>query len=170
MLGDVQKDGVLTLSDADWMAEYIVGRAPEGFYAFNADVTSDKEIDVLDVVAIINGISGKTVNFVPSVDGTARIYSSASSVKCGGTRKLNVWVSAPQYVTAFQTTVLLTGALSVDTLNITSGNVLSTTHVLKSGAVAEGTRILGYSTNNDAFDGLSGTLLSLVLELSLIHI
>ncbi|MDY5192183.1 MAG: CotH kinase family protein [Bacteroidaceae bacterium] len=166
MLGDVQKDGVLTLSDADWMAEYIVGRAPEGFYAFNADVTSDKEIDVLDVVAIINGISGKTVNFVPSVDGTARIYSSASSVKCGGTRKLNVWVSAPQYVTAFQTTVLLTGALSVDTLNITSGNVLSTTHVLKSGAVAEGTRILGYSTNNDAFDGLSGTLLSLVLEAS----
>ena len=164
MLGDVQKDGVLTLSDADWVAEYIVGRAPEGFYAFNADVTSDKEIDVLDVVAIINGISGKTVNFVPSVDGTARIYSSASSVKCGGTRKLNVWVSAPQYVTAFQTTVLLTGALSVDTLKITSGNVLSTTHVLKSGAVAEGTRILGYSTNNDAFDGLSGTLLSLVLE------
>lgn len=164
LMGDVQKDGVLTLSDADWVAEYIMGRAPEGFFKYNADANSDREIDVLDVVAIINGISGKEVSFSPVDDSSARIYSSTASVKCGGTRKVSVWMSAPQYITAFQTTLVLTGALSVDTLNINMGNVFGTTHVLKRGGNADGVRVLGYSTENGIFKGLNGTLFSLVLE------
>ncbi|MGN0233212.1 MAG: CotH kinase family protein [Bacteroidaceae bacterium] len=164
LMGDVQKDGVLTLCDADWVAEYIVGRAPEGFFKYNADVTSDKEINVLDVVAIINGISGQEVNFTPVDDSSARIYSSTASVKCGSTRKVNVWMSTPQYITAFQTTLVLTGALSVDTLNITYGNVSGDTHILKRGSDETGVRILGYSTENATFKGLNGTLFSVVLE------
>lgn len=164
LMGDVQKDDLLTLTDADWEAEHIVGRTPAGFFSDNADVNYDGAVNVLDVVGIIGGIGGETIHFQPDNEGKARMYSSNSSIKSGSTRKLNVWMSAPRGITACQADIILNGALAVDTQNVNLGNMFSDTHVLKRGMQQDNVRVLAYSTANNSFKTLNGTFISFILQ------
>ena len=164
MLGDVQQDDLLTLTDADWEAEHIVGRTPADFYQPNADANSDGSVDVLDVVTIVGKTVGQDIAFAPGTSSGFRLYSSNTSVKCGGTRKVNLWLSSSRNVTACQADIVLTGALTVDTAEVSVGNMHSSTHVLKCGAQGDTLRVLSYSTGNAPLLALNGTLLSLTLR------
>lgn len=164
LAGDVKKDDKIDVWDADWEAESIVGREPAEFFALNSDVNQDRKVDVLDVVAIINAVGGKTTNFTESDEGNARLYSSNASVKASNSRKVNVWLTSPLTISAYQADILVSDGLSVDTLTINEGNLHSATHVLKRGRVEGNARILGYSTDNSGLKGLNGTLLTFIIE------
>lgn len=166
LLGDVCQDEHLTLTDADWEAEHIVGRTPDDFCARNADANADGNVDVLDVVTIVNGKDGKASHFIPGTQTNIRMYSSSTSVKCGSTRRVNVWIASSQAISACQADVILSSGLSADTATISVGNMHSNTHVLKRGAVGDTVRIVDYSTANAPFKSLNGTLLSLTLQAS----
>ena len=164
LLGDVQQDDSLTLTDADWEAEHIVWRTPYGFYLPNADANGDGLVDVLDVVDIVAGTKDKSIQYETQTQSNVRMYSSNASVKSAGTRKVNVWLASSQSVTACQADVILSGGLSVDTTNISVGNMNSDTHVLKRGAQGDTVRVVAYSTANAPLRTLNGTLLSFILQ------
>ena len=164
LLGDVQQDDTLTLTDADWEAEHIVWRTPDGFYLPNADANSDGGVDVLDVVAIVHGTGGSSVKFETAERANTRMYSSNASVKRAGTRKVNVWLASSQHVTACQADLILSEGLAVDTASVSAGNMGSDTHVLKRGARGDTVRVVAYSTTNAPMSMLNGTLLTFVLR------
>ncbi len=56
LLGDVNEDGLINLSDVTCAINYILGRSVTTFNFLNADMNSDGLINVSDVTAIINVI------------------------------------------------------------------------------------------------------------------
>ena len=54
VLGDINDDGKVDVSDYIGVANYILGSAPEGFNAASADVNADGIIDVSDYIGIAN--------------------------------------------------------------------------------------------------------------------
>lgn len=59
LLGDVNNDGIVNVTDVMLTVNYVVGQAPAGFVEANADMNADGLITVTDVIAIVNiAVSG----------------------------------------------------------------------------------------------------------------
>ena len=59
LLGDVNNDGFVNVTDVMLTVNYVVGQAPAGFIEANADMNADGLITVTDVIAIVNiAVSG----------------------------------------------------------------------------------------------------------------
>ncbi len=62
-VGDVNKDGTLTIVDALMVAQYIVGLNPKGFYIDSADVNVDGAVTIVDALIIAQ----YTVGLIPAL-------------------------------------------------------------------------------------------------------
>ena len=51
---DVNKDGMVSITDVTYMVDYILGNGTDKFNLKNADVNEDKKIDVTDVTRIVD--------------------------------------------------------------------------------------------------------------------
>ena len=59
LLGDVNNDGFVNLTDVMLTVNYVVGQTPAGFIKANADMNADGIITVTDVITIVNiAVSG----------------------------------------------------------------------------------------------------------------
>lgn len=59
LLGDVNNDGFVNVTDVMLTVNYVVGQTPAGFVEANADMNADGTITVTDVIAIVNiAVSG----------------------------------------------------------------------------------------------------------------
>lgn len=59
LLGDVNNDGYVNVTDVMLTVNYVVGQSPSGFIEANADMNADGQITVTDVIAIVNlAVSG----------------------------------------------------------------------------------------------------------------
>ena len=58
MLGDVNMDGILNVSDVTALISYVLGGSPSPFNKFNADVTEDNQHTVGDVTRLISMVLG----------------------------------------------------------------------------------------------------------------
>ena len=59
LLGDVNNDGYVNVTDVMLTVNYVVGQSPAGFIEANADMNADGLITVTDVIAIVNlAVSG----------------------------------------------------------------------------------------------------------------
>ncbi|MBO4800835.1 MAG: choice-of-anchor D domain-containing protein [Bacteroidaceae bacterium] len=59
MLGDVNKDGEVNLTDASWIVRHYVGRTPEGFDVSKADVNNDGNVNLSDAQKVVRIFVGK---------------------------------------------------------------------------------------------------------------
>ena len=66
MLGDVNHDGFVNISDVTYVISYILNKAPSPFYMNEADVNQDGWINISDVTAIINIILNKATANAPA--------------------------------------------------------------------------------------------------------
>lgn len=66
MLGDVNHDGFVNISDVTYVISYILNKAPSPFYMNEADVNRDGWINISDVTAIINIILNKATANAPA--------------------------------------------------------------------------------------------------------
>ena len=57
--GDVNNDGFINLTDADWVVKHFVGRTPSGFNYRAADVDEDGNINLTDARLIVNMFIGR---------------------------------------------------------------------------------------------------------------
>ena len=59
LLGDVDSDGRLTITDVTMMVNYCIGVQPSGFNAAVSDLNNDKQTTVTDVIILVNLIIGE---------------------------------------------------------------------------------------------------------------
>ena len=59
LLGDVNNDGYINLTDADWVVKHFVGRTPDGFNYRAADVDEEGNINLTDARLIVNMFIGR---------------------------------------------------------------------------------------------------------------
>ena len=57
LLGDVNGDGAVTITDVSMTVGYVVGNTQAGFIKANADVNGDKDINITDVMAIVQMVT-----------------------------------------------------------------------------------------------------------------
>ena len=62
-LGDVNSDGVTTVTDVTMLVDHILGKDNDNFNMTNADINGDGDINVTDVTAVVNLILGNN-NFI----------------------------------------------------------------------------------------------------------
>ena len=66
VLGDVDGDGTVSVTDVAWIVNHILGVNDNNFIAANADINGDGEIDINDVMATVSIIlKGEVVNICP---------------------------------------------------------------------------------------------------------
>ena len=66
VMGDVDGDGTVSVTDVAWIVNHILGVNDNNFIAANADINGDGEIDINDVMATVSIIlKGEVVNICP---------------------------------------------------------------------------------------------------------
>ena len=78
LLGDINSDGLVDVSDYIGVANHILGNTPNGFNALAADVNEDNAIDVSDYIGIANiiltgSIYGNSNNAAPAFEEDAEL-------------------------------------------------------------------------------------------------
>ncbi len=58
-MGDVNGDGLINLTDADWIVKHFVGKTPNGFISNAADVNGDGLINLSDASQVVNIFVGR---------------------------------------------------------------------------------------------------------------
>lgn len=61
LMGDVNNDGCVDISDVLLIVDEILGKNPEGFIRANADINQDDVIDISDVLLVVDIILGKNI-------------------------------------------------------------------------------------------------------------
>jgi len=124
-------------------------------------MNGDKLIDVYDIVALRNYIDNVPQH---SETFTARLYAANATIKAGGTRKVNVTLSAAQTATALQADIKFDTMLSAKAESVQSGTIESGSHIVRAGQTKDGIRILVYSPTQEPFISRTGVAFSFVVD------
>ena len=160
LLGDVNDDGIVDVTDVNLTISYMLGKNPEVFIFPAGDIDGNNTIDVTDVNGIINIILGKvgqtTIQRVKRRDHRTLLTTDDMlsiepfSVKVGETRTLDIYLHNGQNYSAMQFDITLP-----DGIEMVSGSVTSTTrsaHHSQMMRTSETTsRVLSYSMNDMDF-------------------
>jgi hypothetical protein len=156
LMGDVDSNGEVNVTDAVLIIDDILGRNPWNFNAEAADVNYDSYINVTDVVLVIDHVLGKVnLNRAAATDAEMGAISLSSDMK-------TVSLTNPSAYTAFQMDVTLPKGVSLEDVLLTERAARSHSVVIRE--MENGSyRIVGVSMKNDAFKGNVGDLLQLQL-------
>ena len=66
LLGDVNMDGTVNITDVSRIVEYVLGRSPSNFNSANADLNGDGTINITDVIMVVKIILGETPTDIPA--------------------------------------------------------------------------------------------------------
>ena len=159
--GDINNDGKVTDEDISLLLDYIMNPIDTDFPVYRADMNNDNSLDIYDVVAIRNYIDG---NLQKEELFTARLYAANTTIKAGGTRKVNVTLSASQMATAWQADIKCGSMLSVKPESIQLGTIVSESHVVRVGQTKDGIRLLVYSPTQEPLLNRTGAAFYFVLD------
>ena len=159
LLGDVNGDGLINVTDVVLIIDYILGRNPGNFNGAVADVNNDGSINVTDVVLVIDVILGRTtLNRAAAIDEVGSIAITSLNEQA-----TTIALNNPTAYTAFQMDVTLPQGVSLEKVQLTGRAALS--HAVSASQQADGSyRIVGFSMANEPFTGGSGDLLTLSLQ------
>ena len=161
LAGDVNSNGVLDETDAEWIAAYLTGDEPAGFEVINADANLDSRIDVADVVTV-----RRILNEVPlgTQELEATLYSSNASVKASGTRKVTVWLNTSRAATAYEADIILSQGLSIQQGSLDFNTRVNTAaHNTICLPMLNGAHIIVYAPGNENLGATTGTALTFTL-------
>jgi len=156
LMGDVDSNGLINVTDVVLIIDQIVGRYPWNFNADAADVNYDGYINITDVVLVIDHLLGKVnLNRAAATDAEMGAISLSSDMK-------TVSLTNPSAYTAFQMDVTLPKGVGLEDVLLTERAARSHSVVIRE--MENGSyRIVGVSMKNDAFKGNVGDLLQLQL-------
>lgn len=168
MKGDVIEDKTLDIKDIMAMESYLRGDSLQAFCIEAADVNGDGRVDVADVVAMQVLMSGGEIG---TSSFTARMYSSAQSVKADGTKNVSHYFSCSRKITACQADIRLTEGLYILPEDVKLSPLAGTGHKLivktldtDSKGRCMAVRVITYSTDNEEMSSSSGRVFSFTLH------
>lgn len=170
ILGDVNIDGTVNVSDYVATANYILELNPYPFVFAAADVDGNLTINVSDLVGVaniaLNFLGAPVINYAPAqdYDGLGRMALAANCSNIApGRYVVTLDLNNSSAITAFQMDINL--PMGMKLVNANLSNRASSSHTLEMAELANGTyRLLGSSMMSKAFAGNEGSLLTLEIE------
>jgi competence protein ComGC len=174
VLGDINKDGRVTVSDYDALRDIVILKEEIAVEldALRYDVNADDEINVADVQNVVAIITGKfqgvnaarRVAFAPAAASTSSDAASIQAVGEGISRKLSVLLNNSVAYTGAQFDVTLPEGVTLEGVNLTarSAGLDVVFNEIASGIY----RVLITSLDNITFQGNEGSIVDLDVEVS----
>ncbi|MBQ1723623.1 MAG: leucine-rich repeat protein [Muribaculaceae bacterium] len=165
LLGDVNGDGRVNVSDVTALINHILG-IPDSFVEAAADVLTDGRINVSDVSALINIIlSGDEVviHGAAAVNTDDFVSIDNFTIAPDETKTIDVKLSNQEEYAAMQFDVILPAGLTVVDKSL-SATSRSTEHALISMDKGNACRIIAYSMENVVFNGNEGPVLRIKVK------
>lgn len=159
--GDVNDDGMLTMDDIEALSAYILDPTDPDFPVRRADLNEDNVVDVNDIVALRCHMDGA---FLKNETFKARLYASDTTVKAGGTRKVNVTMSSDMIPTAWQADITFGPLLSAKPESVQLGTIVTESHVVKAGRTQDGIRLIAYSPTREPLQSKTGVAFFFILD------
>ena len=160
MLGDVNHDGYVNMSDVTSVISYILNKAPSPFYMNEADVNQDGWVNISDVTAIINIILHKVTANAPDNARQAtldQVFLQKAADGC------DICLDNTAGYTACEMTLRLPEGCSLRNARMDSER--SDSHHVLIGNLGDGLyRLAVYSENNSAFSDGEPPLLHLTVN------
>lgn len=150
IVGDVNNDGNITMSDVVSLISHIMGTTLDGFNANAADINGDTEVKLSDVVLLIDKIMGKTS--AQAAPRRANVFLEAGELYAANYNAdaLTLGLSNATSMTAVQMDIVLPEGVEMENIGVSSKHIATWTR-LSSGK----TRVMIYSPSNKNFDGNS---------------
>ena len=161
--GDVNRDLNVNITDLVILANHIIDTYKGRLDRYNANVVEDDVINICDVVAIVNIILSGDEGYMARSQGSVekgRLAVSDVLLAKGETRTIEIELNNKLAYTAFQMDLVLPTGLAVT--NVSLSDRATDSHSLLWNLCEDGiVNILGMSSDNAAFDGEWGVLLTL---------
>lgn len=159
LLGDVNHDGYINMSDVTLVINYILGKNPTPFYYTEADMNTDKFINMSDVTSIINTILGRVSQLPKNIRYASSDRMSIQKTNNGYDLCLD---NSGSYTACEMTLCLPQGCKLIDA---NMGANYTDSHRVLSNEVGDGVyRLAVYSNDSEImYDGIS-TLIHLTVN------
>lgn len=158
MLGDVNEDGVVSISDAVCIISWLQENIPPVFVEGAADYNKDGNITVSDALAIIQSLLNDTRAKGVSLVDFPKDNLSMVSVSATSPKTFDVTLQNDAKYTAFTMDVVLPEGETLKA--VTLNPIRANGHQLAYSRLADGKyRVIAYSTDLNPFDGCNGGLL-----------
>lgn len=160
LLGDVNHDGFINISDVTSVISYILNKAPSPFFTSEADVNGDGFINISDVTAIINIILNTNAAHIPA---NAR-HATIDHLYVGKTGNgYDLCLDNTTDYTACEMTLQLPDGCRLAKAHLT-GECSKEHHVLTSHLGDGLYRVVVYSDDNNMLCNGESTLMHLTVE------
>lgn len=181
ILGDVNDDEVLNMTDVTCTVSHILGSTPEGFVFEAADINLDKVINVADVNEVVDKVLAAAATsaaapqraaamaVAPATADNGYLYIKTFFLQPGEETQMPVRLKAPRRYCAFQTDMYLPEGVEVVTVDKDgkqtadvwlNAKSATTSHTIVTRAQADGAlRVAAYSGSNASFKGTSDEIL-----------
>ena len=160
LLGDVNHDGFINISDVTSVISYILNKAPSPFFTSEADVNGDGFINISDVTAIINIILNTSAAHIPA---NAR-HATIDHLYVGKTGNgYDLCLDNTTGYTACEMTLQLPDGCRLTKAHLT-GECSKEHHVLTSHLGDGLYRVVVYSDDNNMLCNGESTLMHLTVE------
>lgn len=148
IVGDVNNDGNITMSDVVSIISHIMGTTLDGFNAVAADINGDTKVTLSDVVLLIDKLMGKTS--AQAASRRTNVFLEAGELYAANNNAdaLTLGLSNATSMTAVQMDIVLPEGVEVENIGVSSKHI-ATWARLSSGM----TRVMIYSPSNKNFDG-----------------
>lgn len=160
LLGDVNHDGFINISDVTLVINYILGKNPTPFYFTEADMNTDNYINMSDVTAIINIILHGSTSHIPANTRHATIDHLYVGKTGNG---YDLCLDNTTGYTACEMTLQLPDGCRL-TKALLTGECSKKHHVLTSDLGDGLYRVVVYSDNNNMLCNGESTLMHLTVE------
>lgn len=148
IVGDVNNDGNITMSDVVSIISHIMGTTLDDFNAVAADINGDTKVTLSDVVLLIDKLMGKTS--AQAASRRTNVFLEAGELYAANNNAdaLTLGLSNATSMTAVQMDIVLPEGVEVENIGVSSKHI-ATWARLSSGM----TRVMIYSPSNKNFDG-----------------
>ena len=156
MLGDVNRDGKVSVGDVVLTANHLLGRSPSPFNVRLADADNDGQVDVADLVEEVNKIADQMIANTSFVKGqwTEKDEELTGYLHNG---QMSILLENEIPYTAFQMTLTVPEGTNMDEVTATLSR--ATNHQIGIGRLNERQlRIIAYSFNNQTFTDNTGPI------------
>jgi hypothetical protein len=171
MLGDVDGNKVITISDAVAIVNHLLNTGSTTFIEKAADVDGSNDITINDVVALVNKyiLNTRAKANAPATRADAEddyLYISDVNINAGETIDLAIKMHNADQITAFQTDIYLPDGISVAknskgkndmTLSSRADDQVIASNIQTDGAM----RVVAYSMSSAPFSENDGTLFTM---------
>jgi|GEM_PF-288043 len=173
MLGDVNCDGVIDITDVTALIDHVLGSDVSPFSEKAADLNGDGDIDITDVTALIDMILGGSQSKSPRrirqmmrnryASTTDALTVEAFTMRAGETRTVDVLLTNEQAYTALQCEIVLPQGITLQGISAADRDSRHQFAYVRHTDDESVVTVMGFNLGLEVFEGNQGAVMRLTL-------